>query len=983
SGTVTFSTQGSETSASLSEGAAGIKAEKDETTGVTSVTISAPGEYSLTGEAVNTYITVAKGLSDGVILNLDSLTIDDSSLCSATGKDLPVIAVKKSGSVVTINLIGESSLKGSSSYAEDPEALIKAPESTLTIQGSGTLNISNTPDDAIKAKNGTINITSGKIYIVDEIYGDGIQAENVNISGGEVNIATVFNNAATGYYTSGSNVAGMNTITEDERSGLKTERINVNLGDHAGIKVGTKESTRIYKDLQSSDPDNATETYEASGSLNISGGTVNIDTTGAGLKASGGVSGYTACSNGVYVIGAPDDAIKSNNDISITGGTITINSSDDGISAANNLTITGSGTKIDIKDSFEGIEGAKIVFGTNGETTGPAVTINSKDDGINAAHKSNVTYTYDSSEDEDCNYTKTTTKTAGNSCTVYSGTVIVKIDSTATKSVTLRDGSKTSTKTVSYRADGDGIDCNGTLDLEGGTTYVFGASPSTSNSPIDTDSGFTLGSNATVLAVGSDGMNESTPRSGNGVYFTYGSGMSGGSGFPGGQFAQAESQDQAESQNQAESQAGTDGEPPAMPGGTQMPGGPGGTEGPGTPGGTEGPVGPGENQTATIAAGSIFKVISGTTTIIEEELPYAASFLLYGSPAISGTTGYTATLNGTVIKTSEGTPSENPTPQEPQIKEIAVEMVRYQKTTLGTGSWSTSDKTVVAVTAKTGVATAKKAGTATLTNTGTDGGKTVYKVTVHVPSMSVKKLTLLTGDSGSVLINDTGDMEVTFTSSNRAVFSVSASEDGKTAIIKAVGKGSAKLKAVVGTKTYTTTVTVVDKTSPVKLADRAEVTLNVYQTYKPKFTNGFKAAKATWTEGLSGPELTLLKKNVLTDSNGIISITKAGNITALKCGTVTLGGVDKNGKQVEINITVKAIPVKTDLYIKKGKTVTYKNTFVTKARLKQWLAEPLSGSVTLTNTDKAVVKIKAVETGDVTLICECEGMQYITVIHVE
>lgn len=971
SGTVTFSTQGSETSASLSEGAAGIKAEKDETTGVTSVMISAPGEYSLTGEAVNTYITVAKGLSDGVILNLDSLTIDDSSLCSVTGKDLPVIAVKKSGSVVTLNLIGESSLKGSSSYAEDPEALIKAPESTLTIQGSGTLNIANTPDDAIKAKNGTINILSGKINIVDEIYGDGIQAENVNISGGEINIATVFNNAATGYYTSGGNVAGKNTITEDERSGLKTERINVNLGDHAGIKVGTKESTRIYKDLQSSDPDNATETYEASGSLNISGGTINIDTTGAGLKANGGVSGYTACSNGVYIIGAPDDAIKSNNDISITGGTITINSSDDGISAANNLTISGSGTKIDINDSFEGVEGAKIVFGTTGETSGPVVKINSKDDGINAAHKSNVTYTYDSSEDEDCNYTKTTTKTAGNSCTVYSGTVTVKIDSLTTKSVTLRDGSKSSTKTVSYRADGDGIDCNGTLNLEGGTTYVFGASPSTSNSPIDTDSGFTLGSDATVLAVGSDGMNESTPRSGSGVYFTYGSGMSGGPGFPGGQIAQAESQDQAESQ------AGTDGEPPAIPGGTQMPGGPGGTEGPGGPGG------PGENQTATIAAGSVFKVVSGTTIIIEEELPYAASFLLYGSPTISGTTAYTATLNGTVIKTSEETPSEDPNPQEPQVKEIALEMVRYQKTTLGTGSWISSDKTVVAVTAKTGVATAKKAGTATLTNTGTDGSKTVYKVTVHVPSMSVKKLTLLTGDSGSILINDTGDMEVTFTSSNRAVFSVSTSEDGKTALITAVGKGSAKLKAVVGTKTYTSTVTVVDKTSPVKLSDRADVTLNVYQTYKPKFTNGFKTAKATWTEGLSGSELTLLKKNVRTDSNGIISLTGAGNITALKCGTVTLNGTDKNGKQVEINITVKAIPVKTDLYIKKGKTVTYKNTFVTKDRLKQWLAEPVSGSVTLTNTDKAVVKIKAVETGDVTLICECEGMQYITVIHVE
>ncbi len=928
SGTVTFTTQGSVTSAVLSENATGITAETNET-GVTSVAISAAGEYTLSGEAVNTYITVAKGLSDGVILNLDSLMIDDSSLYSVAGDALPVIAIKKSGSVVTLDLQGTSSLIGSDAGSYDPEALIKAPESTLTISGDGTLNISNTPDDAIKAKNGTINIDGGTINITDEIYGDGIQAENINITGGEVNISTVFNNAATGYYTSGSNVAGYNTITEDERSGLKTERINVDLGDHAGIKVGTKESTRIYKD------GSETETYAASGSLNISGGTVNIDTSGAGLKANSGVSGYSACSNGVYIIGAPDDAIKSNNDISITGGTININSSDDGISAANTLLISGSDTKVYINDSFEGIEGANIIFGTSGAATGPDVTIISKDDGINAAHKSAVTYTYDSSENEDCNYTKTTTKTAGNTCTVYSGSVTVMIDSTSSKSVILRNGSASSTKTVSYRADGDGIDCNGTLNLEGGTTYVFGASPSTSNSPIDTDSGFTLGSAATVLAVGSDGMNESTPQSGTGSYFTYGSSASG---------------------------------IPGEPGGTIVAGGPGG------------PGEPGSDQSASIAAGSLFKVISGNTTLIEEALPYAASFLLYGSPAISGTS-YTATINGTVIKTSEGTPYEDP--DQPQDKVISLEMVRYQKQDLGAGSWVSSDKTVVTVTAKTGVATAKKSGTATLTNTEADGSKTVYNVTVHVPSMSAKKISLLTGDSGSVDINDTGNMEVTFASSNKAVFTVTSSADGKTAIINAVGKGSARLKAVVGTKTYTTTVTVVDKNTPVKLADNADVTLNVYQTYTPKFTSGFKTSGATWTEGVAKAELTLIKKNLWTDSQGIISITNTGKITALKCGTVTLNGTDKNGKTITLNVTSKAIPVKTDLYIKKGKTVSYKNTFVTKARLTGWSADPANGIVTLTNTDKPVVRIKAVETGDVTLKCTSGEIQYITTIHVE
>ena len=211
--------------------------------------------------------------------------------------------------------------------------------------------------------------------------------------------------------------------------------------------------------------------------------------------------------------------------MSITGGDINLAVGDDGITCAGDIDITGD-ADIDITTAYEGIEGANITVGTSGATSGPSVSINSNDDGVNASSKT-LLYTYDSEDDEDSNFLKQKTSKSGNTFTVYSGDVTVKIDSENTKSVTLAG------TTISYTAGGDGIDCNGTLDLEGGTTYVFGEY-NKDNSPIDTDQGFTLGENATVLAAGSDRMGESTPEYGTGTYITYGSAGGSGMGGPGG-----------------------------------------------------------------------------------------------------------------------------------------------------------------------------------------------------------------------------------------------------------------------------------------------------------------------------------------------------------------------------------------------------------------------------------------------------------------
>lgn len=762
-GSVTFTTTSGTTEGTLSDDANGITVSNSDA-GALTVTISKSGAYILTGNAVNTLIEIKKGTT-GVTLNLNDLTVDDSGLAGVLEDDASVIAAK-SGSEVVFDLAGTNNIIGSTGIITEAEAVIKGSSSTLTFTGTGTLNISNANDDAIKAKNGTINILAGTLNISEEIYGDGIQAENVNISGGDVNITTVFNNAATSYYTSGSSSTTLNTITE-KNDKYKTERINVNTGDHSGIKAGTKASTRIYKDLQTTDPDNATKTYDASGGLVISGGNVTINTLGAGLKA-GRVTGYTACDNGTYIVGSPDDALHSNNSLSITGGTVILYASDDGITAEGDMTITGSDTVVDIRSSFEGIEGSNITFGTSGSETGPSVSIVSDDDGINAAHKANVTYTYDSSENEDCNYTKTTEKTGGNKCTVYSGTVTINIDSTSTKTRTLRDGSGSSSKDVTYRADGDGIDCNGTLNLEGGTTLVFGASPSTSNSPIDTDEGFTLGTSAVLLAAGSDGMNESKPQNGGGTYIYYGG--SGSTGTPG---------------------------TPGTPG---DPGNFNGPSAPGTPGGMPGDV------AASISAGSVFKVISGNSVLTEATLPYAASFLIYASPALAASENFTATLNGSAVsmtRTVAGeTGSEEPVgpvgpigpvgpdkPTEPEqpVVTIPVKKIKLNatKVSLGVGrtyqlsvasvtpadasskvTWSSADNSIASVDRNTGIVTAVSTGvnkkgipnktkTVKITATAADGSGKTAVCTVTVGNAVTAVGFYVNGDKTKTTVEDT------------------------------------------------------------------------------------------------------------------------------------------------------------------------------------------------------------------------------------
>lgn len=405
---------------------------------------------------------------------------------------------------------------------------LKSKNGNIVIHG-GTIRSQYTGDDSINGKNYDVIITGGTIEI-DQCYGDGIQGENVNISGDDtvINIKTYFENAGINYYHSALGSGNYNTMVS--RDSLKTEVVAVDTGSHKGIKGGTKAHTYSYESVEEGSDFVVGTTYttEASGGIVISGGTIRIDTTNAGIKYNGSANLSPANSDGQYIIGSPDDGIHSNNTCVIAGGTLEVLSSDDGITGPAGIIIMND-SNITISKCYEGIEGGEIIIGSSeGAVSEPKIKIYSDDDGVNAASKASVNYVYEDESEE--KYTKTETASGDNTLKVLCGYLNVMIGDDEKHSFSLSNEDGTTT-TGSYTSDGDGIDCNGSFYAYGGTIVVFGAD-SDGNSPIDTDSGYYIGSGVTLLATGKSGMVES-PRGTEQATVVYGGSGGAGSMRPG------------------------------------------------------------------------------------------------------------------------------------------------------------------------------------------------------------------------------------------------------------------------------------------------------------------------------------------------------------------------------------------------------------------------------------------------------------------
>lgn len=426
------------------------------------LTITKKGIYLLKGKFIGSVI-IEDCDDEDVRLILDNVEIktpDDSfnpAILIKKTSGLRVITVKEG----TTNILKDS-LADTGDEAE--EAVISAKKCSLTINGSGTLNLEGVAENSsgIKVKkeltilNTIINITANNNGIKAD---DLIILENANIK---------INAQGDGIKTDkeAETIEEANEFASDKGAGyiyIKNTSIDIISGDDGvsannGLYIDNKEDNLIKIETNNGAPSYITE----SSSDNADGKALKADGITYVNPDTEEEEDWLACYEenysliiigGTFNINSNDDAITSKGNLIINDGVFTISSGDDAIHAEYVTTIKGGNINID--KCYEGIEGASV------EIYSGTINIVSTDDGINAANGDLYNYDYH----------------------IY-----------------IANGD------ITVNAQGDGVDSNGWIKMEDGTLTIFGPT-SGANGSLDSETGVLI-LGGTVLAVGPVGMVE-------------------------------------------------------------------------------------------------------------------------------------------------------------------------------------------------------------------------------------------------------------------------------------------------------------------------------------------------------------------------------------------------------------------------------------------------------------------------------------------
>lgn len=266
--------------------------------------ITEEGIYTFTGSAKNVTITVSADKEAKVQLVLNNLTITNTST--------PAIYVK-SADKVFVTTTGTNSLSVTGTFVSDGDTNTDAvifSKDDVVLNGTGTLTISST-DNGITSKD-DLKITGGTINI--NCVSDALEAnDSVAISDGNITI-------------------------NSKKDGIHVENEEDNTTGYVYIQGGTLSITASDDGIHATTTlqiDDGTITIKAAEGLEatvvqINGGTININASDDGINAAikSTISTPTVEINGgnlTISMGQGDtDAIDSNGNIYINGGTITI-----------------------------------------------------------------------------------------------------------------------------------------------------------------------------------------------------------------------------------------------------------------------------------------------------------------------------------------------------------------------------------------------------------------------------------------------------------------------------------------------------------------------------------------------------------------------------------------------------------------------------------------------------------------------------------
>lgn len=401
------------------------------------VTITKAGTYVLQGT-----------LDDGmVIVNIPKdekvqLVLNGANITSLTSAPLYILQADKVFLTLAEGSANALSNGGTFTAIDDNniDAVIFSKED-LTMNGMGSLSIASPAGHGIVSKD-ELTVTGGSYTITSASHGLSGK-DNICIDGVDMTIAS----GKDGIHAE-SDEAGLGFVyIEDGTFHINAEGDGISASASMQLQNGTYEITTgggsANAQKQTSDNWGGFGGGMGGGPGGMGGRpggrTATADTStedSTSIKAIK-AAGSLVINGGSYTIDAADDALHSNDTVSVCGGNFQIATGDDGFHADEKLTIAG-GT-IQISESYEGLEGKCI------EVTGGDCRLICSDDGLNAAGG-----------------------TDQSGFGGFRGGDHFGGSATSDSYINISGG------TVSIQASGDGIDSNGTLHISGGYITVCG-----------------------------------------------------------------------------------------------------------------------------------------------------------------------------------------------------------------------------------------------------------------------------------------------------------------------------------------------------------------------------------------------------------------------------------------------------------------------------------------------------------------------------
>lgn len=423
------------------------------------LTVKEGGRYALSGSLTGNIVVKDTDGSVQIFLNGATVSTPQTSACAAlvfekTSSERMLTVVKN-----TVNTLSDSV---GDTDADGDSAAVQAKKCSLVVNGGGKLLLKGVGENATGLK------VKKQLVIVDtqleiEAVNNGIKADEkisifdatikVNAGGDGVKTDMEATDEAEAAEYAADPEAGYIYI---ENTSLDITALDDGISANNCLYIANNDANTVKIITNGGAPSTVTEASSdrADGkALKADGITLVEGDTETDIPASYEENYALVITGGNFELNSNSDAVTSKGNLIISGGDFQIATGDDGLHAEYLTKISGG--EITVSKSYEGVEGAAV------EITGGVVSVVSVDDGINAANADLKNYDYH----------------------IYIGGGKITVD-----------------------AQGDGVDANGWIKMDGGELIVYGPT-GRDNGSLDSDKGFLM-NGGNLCAVGSSGMVE-------------------------------------------------------------------------------------------------------------------------------------------------------------------------------------------------------------------------------------------------------------------------------------------------------------------------------------------------------------------------------------------------------------------------------------------------------------------------------------------